>query len=169
VFLEAFHHNLSRYSISGSRPFIIAVAWYHCHRHQNLLVIFPSLHCPSSIEASNHLCPARPTVTVFHAEDERLIDIILSPRKLFLVAVVFFPPSASSFHPSHRSRPIHPRPASAQDLLFHFPPHWVRILCRWLLDLLFLLRSLLIPYVLPLIVSPGLYMVPAISSALFVI
>ncbi|KAK9644234.1 hypothetical protein HCH54_006674 [Aspergillus fumigatus] len=48
------------------------------------------------LEASTHLCPAGPTVTVSHAEDERPIDIILNLPNFFW-SHLFFPPSASSF------------------------------------------------------------------------
>lgn len=142
MFLEGFHHNLSRYSISGK----VESCYYCCHHHI-FWSYFLSLHCPSSIQASKHL-HLPPTNGDCFPRGRGAIDIISNPRNFFW-SQLFFPSSASSFHPSHRSKLIYPRPTSAQDLLYHFPRHWIRNLCRWLLDSLLLPESLLIPYVLP--------------------
>lgn len=151
VFLEAFHHNLSRYSISSSRPFIIAGAWYHCHHHpRNLFVIFPSLHCPSSTSKRQRTFVPPDQRWLFPTRKTSVPSTSSWTCRTFSGRTCFSLPRPRASHPSHRSQPIHLRSASARDLLFHSPSHWVRVLCRWLLDLAFALAESAYPVRFPL-------------------
>lgn len=72
----------------------------------------------------------------------------LEPAELFLVALVF--PSLGLELPIQVTARNLSICGQLQHLLFHSPSHWVRVLCRWLLDLAFALAESAYPVRFPL-------------------